>query len=198
MEDIRLYFIGDSFVNGTGDEQKLGWAGRLSAQAQSDQRDITYYNLGIRGNTSTDIRLRWLEECQRRMMADTSCYFIFSFGVNDTVILEDKPRVDLETGIANARDILQQASGLGQTLLIGPPPIDDVEQNSRIAKLDQALGTVCEELKLPFLSVLDALGREPVWLHEVANNDGAHPRQGGYQKLADLITSWEQWPFRQM
>jgi lysophospholipase L1-like esterase len=29
--DIRICFVGDSFVNGTGDETALGWAGRLCA-----------------------------------------------------------------------------------------------------------------------------------------------------------------------
>lgn len=30
-KDIRIFFVGDSFVNGTGDEEALGWAGRLGA-----------------------------------------------------------------------------------------------------------------------------------------------------------------------
>ena len=31
---MRICFIGDSFVNGTGDDDCLGWAGRLGAGAR--------------------------------------------------------------------------------------------------------------------------------------------------------------------
>lgn len=34
-QDIRICFIGDSLVNGTGDEAALGWAGRLCAMANA-------------------------------------------------------------------------------------------------------------------------------------------------------------------
>jgi len=34
MEDVRVCYIGDSFVKGVGDQNKLGWAGRLSNMSQ--------------------------------------------------------------------------------------------------------------------------------------------------------------------
>jgi len=37
MQDIRICYVGDSFVNGTGDPAKLGWTGRLSASSQSNK-----------------------------------------------------------------------------------------------------------------------------------------------------------------
>ena len=46
--EIRICFIGDSLVNGTGDEAALGWAGRLCAMANESDIPVTYYNLGIR------------------------------------------------------------------------------------------------------------------------------------------------------
>lgn len=56
--DIRICFVGDSFVNGIGDERALGWAGRLCAAANARGVPVTYYNLGVRRNTSKDILLR--------------------------------------------------------------------------------------------------------------------------------------------
>ena len=44
-QGIRICFIGDSFVNGTGDETALGWAGGLCVAASASGKSTTYYNL---------------------------------------------------------------------------------------------------------------------------------------------------------
>jgi len=56
---MRICFVGDSFVNGTGDPEYLGWTGIICAVTRSWGYDITYYNLGIRRETSADILARW-------------------------------------------------------------------------------------------------------------------------------------------
>ena len=33
IHDLRICFVGDSFVAGTGDETALGWVGRVTATA---------------------------------------------------------------------------------------------------------------------------------------------------------------------
>jgi lysophospholipase L1-like esterase len=191
--DIRICFIGDSFVNGTGDEEKLGWAGRLCALSEHQHCQITYYNLGIRRNTSTDIKNRWAHECRARLPETSENHIVFSFGVNDTVIENNTQRVNKETSIENAKLMLSQASKSYKTLMIGPPPIDNPEQNIRIQTLDQAFQSVCKTLSIPYLSVINQLLAEPIWLKEVSSNDGAHPKSKGYSFLAHLIKSWEQW-----
>ncbi len=70
MKDIRICFIGDSFVNGTGDECALGWSGRLCAISMKNNIPLTYYNLGIRRNTSQDILLRVESEVNSRLSVD--------------------------------------------------------------------------------------------------------------------------------
>ena len=64
MNDIRICFIGDSYVQGTGDPECLGWAGRLCVTARRDGHEVTGYNLGVRRETSRDIAHRWLSECE--------------------------------------------------------------------------------------------------------------------------------------
>ncbi len=64
---MRICFIGDSFVNGTGDDEALGWTGRIVATARAEGRDVTHYNLGIRRDTSADIAERWRAEVERRL-----------------------------------------------------------------------------------------------------------------------------------
>ena len=42
---MRICFFGDSFVNGTGDDDCRGWPGRLCAEARQRGCDVTLYNL---------------------------------------------------------------------------------------------------------------------------------------------------------
>ena len=84
MEDLRVCFIGDSFVAGVGDPQHLGWTGRLAAESWRAGRPLTAYNLGVRRQTSLDISHRWLFECEQRLPETADGRVVFSFGVNDT------------------------------------------------------------------------------------------------------------------
>ena len=49
---MRICFFGDSIVNGTGDDDALGWVGRVMAAARGKRLDVTYYNLGVRRDTA--------------------------------------------------------------------------------------------------------------------------------------------------
>lgn len=193
MRDLRICFVGDSFVNGTGDPTCLGWAGRICAAAQQQGHEITYYNLGIRRQTSHDIAQRWQTEVSARLPADCDGRIVFSFGVNDTTIEGGKERVALAESIQNARTILQSASSFFPTIMVGPPPIQEEEQNQRIARLSGQFALVCETLAIPYLEIFTPLQGTKEWQEEVASNDGAHPRTAGYSALAKLIQTWSAW-----
>lgn len=193
MRDVRICYIGDSFVNGTGDPTKLGWAGRLSQSSQDNNLDITHYNLGIRRETSEDILKRWELECQSRLPKVSENKVVFSFGVNDTVIENGQRRVALEKSIENTRAILLKASKLYDVIMIGMPPINDDAQNQSIKELDSKFQDLCNELNIPYLSTFNRLLHDKVWRDEVALNDGAHPRDKGYEILANFIKNWSGW-----
>ena len=59
MSELRICFIGDSLVLGTGDEEFLGWPGRVIQRELQAGHDLTLYNTGIRGDTTTKIEARW-------------------------------------------------------------------------------------------------------------------------------------------
>lgn len=193
MRDVRICYIGDSFVNGTGDPTKRGWAGRLSESSQNNNLDITHYNLGIRRETSEDILKRWEVECDSRLPQVSENIVVFSFGVNDTVIENGQRRVSLESSIENAKTILLNASKKYDVIMIGMPPINDDEQNERIKELDDKYQELCKKLNIPYLSIFNRLVHNEIWKDEVALNDGAHPRDKGYEILADLIKNWSGW-----
>ncbi|MBE9125172.1 MULTISPECIES: GDSL-type esterase/lipase family protein [unclassified Coleofasciculus] len=191
--NVRICFVGDSFVNGTGDPDCLGWTGRICASVCRQGYDITYYNLGIRRETSADIANRWLEEVSRRLPDEYDGRIVFSFGVNDTTIEQGKLRIQLEESVKNAYHILTAAQQLFPVLMVSPPPIADNKQNYRIAKLSEQLALVCHQLDVPYLDVFTPLQASAIWMDEVAANDGAHPSSAGYSKLAELVQDWDAW-----
>jgi lysophospholipase L1-like esterase len=190
MRDIRICYVGDSFVNGTGDPTKLGWTGRLSESSQNKNLDITHYNLGVRRETSENILKRWEAECNSRLPTVSENKVVFSFGVNDTVIENGQRRVSLQKSVENARAILFNASKKYDVIMIGMPPINDDEHNERIKKLDRKYYELCNELNIPYLSIFNKLVHDQIWKEEVSLNDGAHPRDKGYEILANFIGSW--------
>jgi len=190
---MRIFFLGDSFVNGACDPEYLGWAGRLCHKSAAGGLDITLYNLGIRGNTSADIRERWEEEMRRRAVGEEERRLVFSFGVNDTVFQDGKLRVEPEMSLANAKDILERAVKLCPVLFIGPPPIPDEEQNKRIRACADGLQGLCGTYDIPFFDSFTALIESELWFQETSRNDGAHPRAGGYTLWAEAIYNSGLW-----
>ena len=193
-EDIRICFVGDSFVNGTGDETALGWVGRVCALAHTHGFPITSYNLGIRRNTSADILQRWESECFLRLPAGCDNRVVLSCGVNDSMIENGALRVAPQHSRANVRAILRAASQY-KLLMVGPPPMLEEAENQRIGALSRAFAEEAAALGVPFIELFSALVADAAYKQEVAGNDGAHPRSGGYTKIANIVASSPHWWF---
>lgn len=192
--DTRICFVGDSFVNGTGDESALGWAGRLCAWANRSASPLTYYNLGIRRDTSLDILQRWSQECARRLPAGCDGRMVFSFGVNDTVLEEGQTRVEYHQSVANFRQILRAANAY-PVIVVGPPPVSDDAQNERIRRLTDAYAHEAKSLKVPYIELLRPLRDDNAYMNEIAGNDGSHPQGAGYEKIAGIVAAAPGWWF---
>jgi lysophospholipase L1-like esterase len=182
-------------VAGLGDAQCLGWAGRLAVRAIGAGRPLTYYNLGVRRQTSTDIRARWARECALRLPADIDARVVFCFGVNDTVRENDRVRVAPEDSVANLTAMLRQTREHGwTTLVVAPPPVADDEQNGRIEKVDALFGEVCEAQNVSYVRVHQPLRHSEVWMNSLTAGDGYHPGAAGYAEFAALIAPhWLSW-----
>lgn len=196
MKDIRICFIGDSFVNGTGDETCMGWAGRLSTGAINSERAITYYNLGIRRNTSNDILQRWQQECTQRLPDMCDGRVVLSCGVNDMVIEDGKLRVSAEDSCRNVRHILQHAQTKYTTLMVGPAPVGDEQLNERIKEISSAYAQEAASLGVPYIEVYSHLISDQKYLQESKNNDGYHPKSYGYTAISNIIGASNNWWFK--
>ncbi len=201
MKDIRICFFGDSFVNGTGDLSYLGWTGRVCAAMASSGCEMTYYNLGIRGNSSEQIESRWQAEAALRFRVECDARLVFSFGTCDNLTKEGEDPfsekesffVDPRNSIACARRILTQAIAQHPTLLIGPPPVADEALNQRNEDSSKAYQNLALELTVPYLDIYAPLRKNEIWMAEVARVDGYHPAAAGYEALAQLVSNWTAW-----
>ncbi len=196
LKEVRICFVGDSFVNGTGDPECLGWTGRICTNANKKSYDITYYNLGIRRDTSTDIAKRWLQEVSPRLPKEYDGRVIFSFGLNDTTVENAKSRVDFADSIKNTREILSEAQKLYPVLMVGPAPYAERENLQRRqinTDLSKQFALICNELNVPYLDVIPILEKSNIWINEARANDGAHPKAGGYAEFAKIVENWDAW-----
>ena len=193
--DLRVCFIGDSYVNGTCDPEYLGWAGRVAVAARRKGYNLTYYNLGVRRETSTDIARRWRPEVHARFPSSCTPFVVFAFGANDTTLEGQQLRVAEAQSVENAREMLREARRHYTVAMIGPPPNTDAGQNLRTRRLSSLFAEVAKSEAVPFLSVFDQLAVDETWMSEVRAGDGAHPGAAGYAKLAELVETWQEWWF---
>ena len=194
---IRLCFFGDSFVAGVGDPAHRGWVGLLAehARAALGDTDFTVYSLGVRRDTTADVRARWLDEARRRFPDECDNRLVFSFGVNDTTQQQDSTRVRPEDSVTNLTAILDDALARGwRVLVVGPPPVADEQQNARTKYLDELFTGVCAARNVPYCPVFEKLHGDTAWIREAVTGDGAHPSTQGYRDLADIVLdAWIAW-----
>jgi len=206
MTALRVCFVGDSIVNGYGDDEMLSWTGRICAAAAAAGHDVTRYDLGIRGDTSTLIRGRWRDSVTARLPEAFKGAIVFGYGINDCVRLDGKRRVDPAVSVANTRAMLAEAKSLRPTLFIGPTPIDrrlpvpqfypgirvDLDDDD-IAALNGRLLAAAAEIGVPALDLYGPLSGSAAWSAEIGRGDGVHPPAGGYRLMAEAIGAWPDW-----
>ena len=190
---MRICFFGDSFVNGTGDDDCLGWTGRLCAEARARGRDITLYNLGIRRDTSSDVAGRWEREADARLLPEHDGRLVFSFGVNDCVHEGGQSRVSEDMSLRNVRTILERARATRPTLMIGPPCTGDASLDERVKCLSDGVEAICREMAVHVLPVFRLLDTSEVWRREAKQGDGVHPNRGGYAMIYQAVLNWQPW-----
>jgi lysophospholipase L1-like esterase len=193
MAQMRICFIGDSFVSGAFDDECLGWVGRISAAARHRKHDVSPYNLGVRGETSLQIARRWRSEAEARQSAQQEGRLVFEFGVNDAREVNGKRQLEAAQSLASAREILSAAIAWKPTLMIGPPPGGDVARNERVKDLSHMMADLCTLLGVPYFDSYAALVASPTFIASTKAVDGTHPNAAGYAEWARMIDEWATW-----
>lgn len=206
MTELRVCFIGDSLVLGTGDDEFLGWPGRIMQRERQVGHDVTMCNLGIRGDTTTMIEKRWRAEAEVRMPAENPCALVFSFGCNDMAMDGGKLRNTPEDTVASAKRMISEAKDWLPTLWVGPPPVNDDDMpfssapgrerflsSSRNAQLSDMFEKTADELGVPYLDIFTPLSANSDWPKYYKKGDGVHPTSDGYAVIAEDIIGWDGW-----
>ncbi|MDQ0792267.1 GDSL-type esterase/lipase family protein [Streptomyces sp. B1I3] len=193
--DIRVCFIGDSFVQGVGDPEHRGWVGRV---LEATGGDVTAFNLGIRRNTSEDVLRRCRLEMLPRTLPGGDNRLVVSVGSNDTMHEDGTVRVDPARSVGNVASILDDCRRDAiSPLVVGPPPVVDAgeEHLRRTAELADAMAALCRARHVPFIATTLELAGDPIWTREAMAGDGAHPGSAGYRRLAELVLAgqWHDW-----
>lgn len=187
-----LCCFGDSLVKGVGDPKDRGWLGRITQNALRENPDLTVYNLGVRRNTSRDVRARWREETARRTLDGAEMRLLFAFGGVDCMVdAEGRPFVSPEESVDNARSILSLSKALHTTVWIGPPPMADAELTARIEILTDLYAKLAAELEIPFLPLAPELKKIRPYIEDLRAGDGIHPGAVGCDHIARLVAAWD-------
>lgn len=206
MTELRICFVGDSLVLGTGDEAFLGWPGRIMQHERKAGHDLSSYNTGIRGDTTTMIEARWRAEAEARLPAENPCALVFSFGCNDMAMDDGVLRNTPEDAVASARRMISEAKDWLPTLWVGPPSVNDDDMpyssapgrarflsSSRNAQISDMFEIVADELNVPYLDLCTPLSEDPHWTTHYTPGDGVHPMGSGYAAMAKQIIEWDAW-----
>ncbi|MFJ8042006.1 GDSL-type esterase/lipase family protein [Kitasatospora sp. NPDC096147] len=186
-DQLRICFIGDSFVLGLGDPSYQGWVGRVLAAAGPG---LTAFNLGVRRNTSADVLARVWAEYDARHVPGADHRLVVSFGSNDTVVEDGAPRVAPARTLEHLTALLTEAARRAvPVLVVGPPPVAflGTEHLSRLLALADAEAALCADFGVPFVPLTEALAADLAWNAEALAGDGAHPAAGGYARAAEVV-----------
>lgn len=188
VDDMKLFcFFGDSVTLGVNDAPAGGWVARFAAKAAGAGLQVppdTFYNLGVRRNSSRMVLERWEAEYRARAMEGVPSFLLFCFGTVDMAAPKGMPRIPVGESAANARDILVKAGEYGSAALISAPPVKDEEHNRRLETLCAAYAALCARLEVPFIDIFHPL-MESGYVADLA--DGVHPGPAGNAMIADLL-----------
>jgi lysophospholipase L1-like esterase len=170
-------------------------------------RQVTNYNIGIRGETSTMLAARWRGECEIRLPPESPSLLVFLFGINDIAEhIGVGRRVEHRVSVENAKRIMSEAAQWTRVLWIGPPPANEVcspqsprpglsfdFRNDRLLALNAAFRDVALELDVPFLDIATPLSASASYLKSQTEGDQMHCSAAGYAEIANLVDTWPAW-----
>jgi lysophospholipase L1-like esterase len=193
--------FGDSITFGKGEQPCVGWVGRLKDYFEPKGDHNGVYNLGISGNTSTDLLKRFDVECQSRIKLKRSrdkYIILIAIGTNDCKFdgkpSDNNPRTTSDQFGKNIKELITKAKAYqAELIFMGLPPVDQSRtlpfeetwfDPERVKLFDSTVKELCEKNNVLFLDIFGKLNDEK-WPQMLL--DGLHPNSQGYEKIYELI-----------
>jgi len=188
---MNICIFGDSITWGAYDPQNGGWVNRLKNYFEKQGEDNDVYNLGVSGDSTTDL----FERIEIETKSREANLIIFAIGVNDTQFIHstNSNRIsdgDFESNIKKLFEIAKEFTS--KIIFIGLTPVDETKTkpipwntdktytNERIKKFDQIIENFCLKNNLKFIPINDLLNNDDLI-------DGLHPNTQGHIKIFDRV-----------
>lgn len=203
---LRIIAMGDSLVYGYGDKEGGGWVERLRRHWMNSPQDHVLYNLGVRGDRTSQVKKRLSIEFSYRgeIRNKYPDIIILSVGVNDTPRLghsQGRNQTSYEQFSVDINSLLDQAQELAPVIFIGMIPVEE----EKMPFLDcfyfnlrdqyhykEMTKQACQLRNIPYLDTFDLwMSRGENWRQSQMSADGLHPNAKGYETLYQEIRQWE-------
>lgn len=194
MTDINICVLGDDLVMNGVDGQDVGWIGRLAESANLAQGPITFYYLGVRGQTSEQVAER-LEELTVRLPKGADNRLILGFGLADTLMVDQKPQLSSQASAEALKKIVLATRSHYKMFMVGLAPVYDPQRNSRLKRLNGVYRDMCSKARIPFVDVFATLADDVQYKRELVQGDKVNPGSKGHQKIFDLVANDRAWWF---
>lgn len=206
-QPLRVIALGDSLVYGYGDPVGGGWVEQLRRRWMSpESQGHVLYNLGIRGNSVTQVSQRLEQEFRQRgeLRNRFPDLIMLSVGVNDSARLgrpTGKNFTEEQVFQEHLFYLLDQASNLSQVMFVGMIPIDESKMpfmnclyynHADQFRYKELTKQACLARNIPYLDLFDLwLARGENWWRSLLCSDGLHPNVEGYQAILADILNWQ-------
>lgn len=183
-----FFFFGDSITLGVNVPAGRSWVALFAAGAVRAGLPVpptTFYNLGVRRQSSVDIARRWEQELRCRLTPETELFQIFCFGTVDMAAPAGRTVVPLEQSVDCARSLLLRAAREAPVLLMSAPPVASTAHSDRLAMLARAYREMCAAERIPFMDLFTPLRASSPYMHDM--QDGIHPGELGNELIASQL-----------
>lgn len=187
---IRLVSIGSNTLAGIGDGRAMGWIGRVLAQTPTPNATIESYVLAAPDETTSQMSQRWEREALPRFSEHTENRMIVALGTADATVDGTSARARLN--LANILDRAMQENI--QVMVLGPAPVLDQEENSRLEYFNDAYKDVAERRDVTYVDAFNSLRNHDQYRQDLVANQGMLG-QASYGLLAWLVLNrgWYKW-----
>jgi lysophospholipase L1-like esterase len=202
---MQIIIFGASTAYGAWD-LKGGWVSRLRAELDkitlsSPNSYYMTYNLGISGNTSSDILERFDSELNARLKdrdQNDEIMILFSVGNNDGSTKGGNRIVSIPQFDSNITLLAEKALNLTRKVVfVSTFPADETKtmpvswgdwcyKNSNLAEYRDSIKKMCKVRNILFI---DVFGKFIKKKYQELLQDGLHPNSKGHQKIHKIVSS---------
>jgi lysophospholipase L1-like esterase len=196
----RILCFGDSITFGGGEIPLKGWCGRLKDYFESKGKEKGVYNLGVPGQTSTELLRRFDTEAEARIRPKrplNQYLTLIAIGANDSKFdgkPNDNPRTTEGKFKDNIKELIKKAKSHSTKLtFIGLIPVDESKTSpyektwfklERIKLFNNIINELCKENDVLFFDIFEIMLKED---YPKLLNDGVHPNSKGYDFIFKKI-----------